>query len=298
MHICKVLFTTKLALVLILGYMVVRTVLLPERIENALAPASVQAGDRTHNTETKSSPDLLFADYAQIVKKNPFGISGQTTNSGEQALAINFSGFGRSVSEELGLALSGTVSGSLEVARAIIKDIETGVSDQYKTGQVVGDARIESINTDMVILLHNGERKILRFNAEASGSNHDYDTRAPLSRTADETENHAITGLLTQESDPAIQKKPGYVETILNKVVIDPYAINNQIEGLKITGLENIKAMQGLGLKNGDIVRMVNGHQLTSKQKAYQVFKKARSQSDINLELSRDGKTKKLSIGL
>ena len=84
----------------------------------------------------------------------------------------------------------------------------------------------------------------------------------------------------------------------MNKVVIEPYTLDNQTEGLKITGLENMKAMQGLGLKNGDIIRMVNGHQLTSKQKAYQILKKAKSQSDINLELSRDGKTKKLSIGL
>lgn len=294
MNTCKVLFTTKLALVLILGYMVVRTALLPEHIENALAPASLQAGYKAHNTETKSSPDLLFADYAQIVKRNPFGISGQTTNSGEHALAIDFSGFGRSVSEELGLVLSGTVSGSPAVARAIIKDIETGVSNQYKTGQVVGNARIESINTDTVILLHNGERKILRFNAAASGSSHNNDTQAPLSRTTD----YATTGLLIQEPSPAIQKKPGYVEAILNKVVIEPYTLDNQTEGLKITGLENMKAMQGLGLKNGDIIRMVNGHQLTSKQKAYQILKKAKSQSDINLELSRDGKTKKLSIGL
>lgn len=298
MYIRKAFFITKLSLVLILGYVVVRTTLLPERIEKALAPASALGRYRTQTTETIDSPDLSFVDYTQIIERNPFGTSGQITNSGEQTLTANSFDFARSVSEELGLALFGTVSGNPEVARAIIKDRKTGAFDLYKTGQIVKDARIESIDTDMVIFLHNGQRKILRFDTEQTGSNNDNDTRTPLSRTAEKTGDIAGTGSLTRDAGPAIQTKIGFVETILKKAVIKPYIVNGQTEGLKITGLENIKAAEGLGLKNGDIIRTVNGHPLTSKQKAYQVFKKARSRSDISFELSRDGKTKKLSFGL
>jgi type II secretory pathway component PulC len=52
------------------------------------------------------------------------------------------------------------------------------------------------------------------------------------------------------------------------------------------------------GLRNGDIVQTVNGQNLNSKQKAFQVLKKARTQSNISLQLLRDGKAKELSFDL
>ncbi len=85
---------------------------------------------------------------------------------------------------------------------------------------------------------------------------------------------------------------------MLTKAVIEPYMIDGQVEGLKITGLENIRVAEDLGLKNGDIIRTVNGHRLTSKQKAYQIFKKARSQEAMNIELLRKNETKTLSFSL
>jgi len=298
MNICKTLFASKLALVLVLGYVAVRVLMPSGNIDNSLAPASAHGKGKTQATETTHLTDLSLEDYTQIAKRNPFGTPGQTTKSGKQTSAINSSNYQRSVSQELGLKLFGTVSGSPEVARAIIKDLKTDAVDLYKTGQVVGDARIESINTDMVVLLHNEDRKILRFNTGSSGSNNDNNTRAPLTKAADETRSNAITDLLTPEPEPAIQTKIGCVEAILKKAVIKPYTIDGQTEGLRITGLENLKTGKRFGLKNGDVIRTVNGHSLTSKQKAYQVFKKARSQSDITFELSRNGKTKKLSFGL
>ncbi len=157
MNTRKALFTSKLALALVLGYVVVRAVLPPGDIYNRLAPASAKGKDRAQAIETARLPDFSLEDYAQIAKRDPFGTSGL----GEWSLTADSSHFDRSVSEELGLALFGTVSGSPSVARAVIKDLKTGVFDLYKIGQVVGNARIEDIETDAVILLHNEERKKL-----------------------------------------------------------------------------------------------------------------------------------------
>ena len=88
-----------------------------------------------------------------------------------------------------------------------------------------------------------------------------------------------------------IQTKIKYVETILRKAVIKPYQINGQIEGLQITGLEKILVAKELLLKSGDIIRSVNGHALSSKKRAYDIFKKARKLPMMEIELLRDGKT-------
>ena len=84
----------------------------------------------------------------------------------------------------------------------------------------------------------------------------------------------------------------------MNNAAIEPYFVDGRMEGLQITGLENISIAKNLGLKNSDVIRAVNGHRLTNKQRAYQIFKKARSQPAIDIELLRDNKTKKLSFAM
>jgi type II secretion system protein C len=286
LYIRKVFFTSKLTLALVLLFTVVRTVL-PDRIEKTLASASAPGGNGVRVNETVNLPDLSFADYAEIVERNPFGTSSQTTGTNK---------FEPAVSKELGLALFGTISGSPEVARAIIKNLKTGVSDLYKIGQTVEGASIEGIGTDKVILAHNGERKILRLSIAQSNNNNS--TEIPSAKTINEMSNAMRTDLSTQKAHTVAQTKIECVEAVLKKAVIEPHIVDGRIEGLRITDLENIEEAKELGLKNGDIIRAVNGHRLTSKQRAHQIFKKASSQAAISLELLRDDETKKLSFDL
>jgi type II secretion system protein C len=289
MYMRKVLLIGKLALALMLGYVVVRT-LLPEHREKISAPASALGGSAAHENETTGSPDLSFEDYAKIVERNPFGTSGKWPST------TNFTGSRHSVSEELGLALSGTISGSPTLARAVIKDLKTGVIDLYEIDQTVADARIESIEEDAVVLVHNGQRKVLKLNRGQSGSNNI--SQVASSQTTKEINNMVRADLSAKKADTNVRTKTSFVEAILNNAAIEPYSVDGRIEGLRITDLENISAVKKLGLKNSDVIRAVNGHRLTNKQKAYQIFKKARSQPAIDIELLRDNKIKKLSFAM
>jgi len=102
------------------------------------------------------------------------------------------------------------------------------------------------------------------------------------------------TSTTTIEALIKIRTKAKCVETILRKAVIEPYHINGQIEGLRITGLDKILLARDLLLKSGDIICAVNGHPLNSKRRAYEIFKRARKLPTMKIELLRDGKTKTL----
>ncbi len=150
----------------------------------------------------------------------------------------------------------------------------------------------------MVILAHNGERKVLRLNIAQSGS-YSNTTQMPSSQSI--SANNVVASSLSTpniNTTVEVQNKTSPVEAILEKAVIKPYVVDGQVEGLKITGLENVNIAKYFGLKNGDVIRVVNGHRLTSKQKAFQVFKKAKLQEAISFELLRDDKTKTLSFNL
>ncbi len=151
---------------------------------------------------------------------------------------------------------------------------------------LVGDYRSNSSVTGNGLIQSDGD-----------GSNGSVTTETPPGLNIEKTSD---IDTVKTTSTPAIEvltkirTKAKCVETILRKAVIEPYHINGQIEGLRITGLDKILLARDLLLKSGDIIRAVNGHPLSSKRRAYEIFKKARKLPIMKIELLRDGKTETL----
>jgi len=147
----------------------------------------------------------------------------------------------------------------------------------------VPGACVKTIADQVVILLHQGQEKMLSLRTAAASSK-------PASATGP-----------GKAGNPAV-KSPAPAATTSggarSRATIQPYKVNGQVEGLKITGIENAPDAEALGLKNGDIIRQVNGQRLTSLQKAFQVMQKARYQRSIDIELLRQGRSKKLCFDL
>jgi hypothetical protein len=100
-----------------------------------------------------------------------------------------------------------------------------------------------------------------------------------------------------QQPEPTIIKtKLKFVENILKKAAINSYRVNEQIVGLQITALDQIPQAKSLLLKSGDIILKINGHKLSSKKEAYNIFKKVRKQPVMIVDLLHDGQTKKLLL--
>ncbi len=93
-----------------------------------------------------------------------------------------------------------------------------------------------------------------------------------------------------------IRTKRKCVETILRKAVIKPYYVNGQVKGLRISGLEKISQAKDLLLKSGDVIIAVNGNTLSSKKDAYNIFKKARKEPIMIIDLLQDGEPKKFLL--
>ncbi|MHC4222168.1 MAG: type II secretion system protein N [Planctomycetota bacterium] len=290
MYTHKALVASKLTLAIVLLFALAKVVIPPGRMNKIPAPAAALNTDGIQIVDSTSMPNSSLKDYAQIASRSPFGTSGSPDG------IVMAGSFDHSISEQLGLALLGTVSGSQSVARAIIKNLKTGVFELYKIGQMVGGNRIEAIETDAIVLLHNGTRKKMWITTwPLNNNNNDYMPSPSLNSEitkalqADRQEKNT-----SAESTTIAQR----AEEVLTKAIIKPHVVDGQTDGLVITGLENIEAAKKFGLKNGDVIHSVNGYRLTSKQKAYQVFKKARSKKTMTLDLSRGGRHKKFSFTL
>jgi type II secretion system protein C len=297
LYIHKVLFISKLSLGLVLAVMIVKTAMLPWHLGEIFVPSSAAGTESVNAVVETGHTDTVIEDYSVIARRNIFG-SDLLSTANKSLLADSAAQGGLQPAEgELGLALVGTIAGSPVISRAIIKDIQTSILGLYKTDQTVAGASIESIEKDAVILLHNGQRKALTLKTGGDDIASHTPVPSPQSqRIVNQTTEAAKPDLPLNQTSEQIVTKMGQVESVLGKAVIEPYVVKGQVEGLKITGLEGMSAAKDLGLKNGDIIRVVNGQQVTSKQKAYQIFKKARGQAAIDIELLRGNESQKLSF--
>jgi len=284
----RLLWAVKASLVAMLLYVAVEAVVTPFRLDAGLKPKAVSGNERRPVTTQTEPEQQSRPDYSVIAENDVFAGPGGS----DSLLAGPAPSATLPSAEELGLKLVGIVAGSPTISRAIIENTETRVATPYRVGDRVASATIETIESDQVVLVHAGRRfalqKYVAASTAASNSTNEQQTS---------TANHPKPATESQDTQPP-SARLGYVEELFRKATIEPHVENGRTKGLKITGLEQTPLANLFGLRNGDVVQTVNGQNLNSKQKAFQVLKKARTQSNISLQLLRDGKAKELSFDL
>jgi len=200
-------------------------------------------------------------------------------------------------SEDLGLDLCGTIAGSPRIAQAVIRDREKKTAGIYRVEDEVAGARIVRIERNRVVLRRENQTYVLTGKSSygtAEESNRPAGAGGDTRKTAGPAETATVPADIEREGSRQAQA----FENILNVAKIEPFIENGQVKGLRIDGVEQEPMAQFLGLKNGDVITTINGQLLTDKQKAFQVYKKVRSQPQLDLELLRDKKTKQISLAL
>ncbi len=283
----KLFWTLKGSLVAVLLYVAMAAILGPSQLDVGITPKAA-SGDEDGSGRVAMEPEPPApVDYSSIVDNDIFAGPAQEIQADEPSEEVVIADTLPSA-EELGLRLIGTIAGSRVASRAIIENTAAKTAGPYRIGSTVASATIKSIETDHVILLHAGRELVLRSSAGTPVT-----TPRPVNQ---DKEPSAATTEAVQSPPPSARL--GYVEELFREATIKPYVKNGQTEGLEITGLEQTPLAKLFGLRNGDVVKRVNGQNLTSRQKAFQVLKKARTQPKINLELLRKGKTKEMSFDL
>jgi type II secretion system protein C len=281
------MWAVKVSLVIVLLYVGFQALTSHLQLGMAFIPAAASGDEQTDPEQVETPQAHSPSDYAAIIQRNLF--------TGNEAV-VPPSGTERSEmldampsAEELGLVLVGTIAGVPAASRAIIQNTQNNTISPYRIGEVVASAAIESIQRDAVILRYQGRQLLLRQRPATKGQ----DTGA----TAKKQEAQSTTEpARTRGAIPPLSTQARYVEEVFHKVAIEPYVKNNQAQGLRISGLEKVPLAEMFGFKNGDIIQSINGQQLISKQKAFQVLMKARTQSRVDVQLLRNGKNKDLSF--
>ncbi len=186
--------------------------------------------------------------------------------------------------------LLATVAGDDQVACAVIENLKSNVQDIYKVGDIIEGAKIESIDRNKIVLLCEEQSEVLNLCISCGALDPVEKNEEPvIAQKQNATESVKVVSPFKRgiEKRAFVTQVPA-IEVFLEKMEVAPYIVNGQQEGLCITGLDDLSMAGYFGFENGDVIQTINGQMLTDKQKAFQVLKKARSQSSLSVQLLRN----------
>lgn len=272
MHTRLVRFTSQWALVGVTLFFTVGIAMIARHMERIVTPTSAVGSECATIPEMPNLPEPLVGEYWQD----------------------SATGIIQSNEEGPNLKLFGDVYGTLTSSPSPVENAESDGHDFDTLGTMRANSAAGSIEEDeLVIYLKEEQETITRLGTEQFSNGSDT-TETPLGQNIEKTSDTVRTCTPAKPVLTKIQTKIRCVEAILKKAVIEPYHINGQIEGLRITGLDRIAVARDLLLKSGDIIRAVNGHSLNSKRRAYEIFKRARTRPTMIIDLLQDGEAKTL----
>jgi len=194
--------------------------------------------------------------------------------------------------------LLGTVASDERDSYAVLEMIETKAQDIYRIGQTIGDARIDRIEQNRVVVVRDGSREILELILTGQPSTHT-PTNAALPPSIAQSGPEELLRIMADgnrqiNTAASTSQASQMARSFLSKIELSPSVVDGESVGLRISGLEDSTMAQLIGLKDGDVIQSVNRHPVTSRRKAVQVLRKARRLGSAELGLMRDQQSKSL----
>jgi general secretion pathway protein C len=181
----------------------------------------------------------------------------------------------------LNLQLIGTYVATGESPYCIIEDKKKKEQDVFVVGDVIfGEAKLISISSDRVEVDRGGQKETLK-----------------LDETPDETvemkDGVAVIGdnqFVVDEAE--IDKTIQNLATILTQARAVPYFKEGKAVGLRMFAIKTGSIFEKIGLKNGDILKSINGNSMGDLSQAMKLFERLKEERSLTVSLERNNEEK------
>jgi general secretion pathway protein C len=228
----------------------------------------------------KSRMKMQLADYAQIMKNNPFGFQGGEIMSLSSSSGGNI--------QKTDVSLIGTVVGPRELSYAVFED-SSGTQEVFKIGEsVLGLGILKSVKKDKVLIMDKGgplEIPLEDVRVKV------VDRTASSGRTQFSSSFAQKIGKYTYMVD---QRKVQEAITNPSQMMTDARLRPNTVNGKEGEGfvLSEVKPggiYQSLGLRDGDVLLRINEYDISKPENALQAFSALRGLDRVQIDLIRNG---------
>lgn len=86
------------------------------------------------------------------------------------------------------------------------------------------------------------------------------------------------------------------INKVLKSVFVSPYYKSGDFVGYRLSRLRRTSIFKKIGLKNGDIIVNINGEELTTPEKLFELFGRAEELTALTIDMLRRGKKESLFV--
>ncbi|MCX7943327.1 MAG: hypothetical protein N2746_02305 [Deltaproteobacteria bacterium] len=188
--------------------------------------------------------------------------------------------------------LVGTVVSQIEkYSLAILIDNSTNTTGVYSVGDQLQDAVITSIERkrmyykrgkriEYLDLEEEGKERISKFQAPPP---------QPVSAVGEGISKIAEGKYIVSQSE--LERTLSNLNDVAMQARIVPNFEGGRANGFKIFNIKANSIYEKIGLKNGDVIQKINGFEINSPDKAFEVYQKLKDAKAINIEINRGGTT-------
>jgi type II secretion system protein C len=205
-------------------------------------------------------------DWNVVQERKPFGVLGK--------VSVPVSAAPTPPPSPLMLSLIGTFLTQGQEPYAIIEDKKKNDQEMFLIGDSVFEqATLKKIYLDRVEVERNGKLEVLRL---------------------DEISGNAGAGIVSSGSDDFVieetelDKGLENLPLLLTQARAVPYFKDGRSIGLRLFAIKTGSLYEKVGLKNGDILKTINGNNLGDISQALKLFEQLKQERSINLTLERD----------
>lgn len=248
-------------------------------------------------------PAKPAAHYALIHKRDIFNSAKPTA----APVAVEAA----PVVTQLRLELYGTAVYPNGESFSIIEDLGQRKQGVYGVNATVpGGATVKRIEWDHVVLVHNGKDEILKIKkAAAAGSP---GPRGSLTSVASAAPGGAAPGsaagpggAIQQVSENEFVVPRAEVDSamenmsqLFTQIRAVPHFEGGQSVGFRLFAIRRGSLFDRIGLKNGDIIRSINGTEMTDPSKALALMQELRNVGSLEVDITRNQQPQKLSYSV
>ncbi len=229
-------------------------------------------------------------NYDKIIKKNILKVVADREEAIKNKKESD-EDFANLKATSLDLKLLGTVAGgNQEEAYAVIEDKRKKEQSLYQVGQSVQGAKVLKILRQKVVLNYNGEDQVLEmdFLSDASLPQNENTVSTDISKLSPVP---TVVNLTRLAIDNSIKD----INQLMNQAKIRPHFDNGNPDGLLLFGIKPESLFSTMQLKNGDIIKGINGEKLQSVDDALKLYQSLKEASDVNLQIKRHGRTEEIN---
>lgn len=267
--------------------------------DNSIHTPAGQQGEGQDDTISESTPDR--ADLRLIVEQDIFGAEQRAASvedvKGDVAESVPLR---PEPMRELSLRLLGTIVAEEGSSYAVLEDRVLKSQDIYRVGDIISDVRVESIEQNKVVVLNDGVRQVLNLDLAGRASGAPVAASQRPSPPQINVNNNEIVRVVSnserQINTRASAAGIGQATQLLSRLTISPHVANGMPDGLRISGLGDSVIAQLAGLRDGDVVHVINNHPVLDKKMAAQVLRKAHKLGAAQIQFARGQERKSLAF--